>query len=128
MGATAQDLFGNLPPDTFHFYRDDSTLDTKRVVNFLDYKNKDISEAANIPLGSIRWDNKMPAKLKQRVEEWAHAINLVGSFFKDEQKTIQWFKTINPALGNVSPQMMIKMGRFQKLLKFIQNALAENER
>ncbi len=68
----------------------------------------------------------MPSELKERIQEWAYAINLVGNFFKDEQKTHRWFKTINPALGNISPQTMIKMGRFKKLLKFIHYAIKEN--
>lgn len=60
-------------------------------------------------------------------EEWAVAINLVGNYFKDEQKTILWFHTSNPLLGEMSPRDMIRLGRFKKLLSFIQNAVANNE-
>jgi hypothetical protein len=128
MGTTAKDLFDIIPPDTFNFFEGKKITNPKKVTDFGEYKNKEVSEASNIPLTSIRWDGKMLRKLKQRVEEWANAINLVGSYFKDEEKNIQWFKTNNPALGNYSPQMMIRMGRFHKLLKFIQNVLAENNK
>lgn len=37
-----------------------------------------------------------------------------------------WFNVPNPMLGNVRPAMMIKIGRAEKLLKFIINQLEGN--
>ncbi len=34
------------------------------------------------------------------------------------------FQVKNPALGGISPRDMIRFGRYQKLEKFVQNALA----
>lgn len=70
----------------------------------------------------------MPSNLKQRMIEWGTAINLVGSYFKDLDKTIQWFQVTNPHLGGMAPRDMIRVGRFKKLLKFIQVALDENKK
>lgn len=70
----------------------------------------------------------MKADIENRLKEWAVAINLVAGFFKDQDKTMLWFQTPNPLLGNVSPAEMIKMGRFLKLLRFIQTALEDNRK
>ncbi len=128
MGATAQDLFSSVPrEDKFDLYSE-GQVDGKKVVDFLRYKKRDVAVATGIPAKSVRYDNKMPADLKERLTEWAVAINLVGEYFDDEHKTVLWFQTINPLLGNVSPQAMIRAGRFKKLLNFIQTALDENAR
>jgi hypothetical protein len=44
-------------------------------------------------------------------------------FNGDTAKTWAWFKTPLPALDNLSPLEMIKIGRTVKLLKFIDNKL-----
>ena len=128
LGTAAQDLFGNIPhEDKFNLYSE-GQVDGKKVVDFLDYKKRDVAVAANIPVKSVRYDNKMPAALKERLREWAIAINLVGIYFNYEHKTMLWFDTTNPLLGNISPKAMIRAGRFRKLIRFIQTALEENTR
>lgn len=52
---------------------------------------------------------------------------LVLTFFSDETKTDKWFATDNPMLGDISPRDMIKVGRGEKLMKFVQDSLAENK-
>jgi hypothetical protein len=85
-----------------------------------------VSAATGIPKNVIRFDDKMRADLEERIREWAVAISLVAAFFKNYDKTFLWFQTPNPLLGNVAPRVMIRIGRFKKLLKFIQIALNEN--
>ena len=67
-----------------------------KLIDFLKYKKEDVSRAANVPISSVRYDEKMPSELRERLVEWATAINLVGSYFKDENKTILWFQIPNP--------------------------------
>jgi len=55
------------------------------------------------------------------------SINLVFDHFNDLDKTTLWFKTRNPMLGNVSPSDMIKEGRIDKVLDFIDVSLDENK-
>jgi hypothetical protein len=123
-------LFSNIPQQDYcHLFNEDGAPDSQKVINFLKYKKEDISVAANIPIKSVRYDEKMPAQLQERLTEWAVALNLVAGFFnKDEKKTILWFSTPNPLLGDMSPRDIIRIGRFKKLLKFIQTALNENKR
>ncbi|OFZ79448.1 MAG: hypothetical protein A2583_03115 [Bdellovibrionales bacterium RIFOXYD1_FULL_53_11] len=128
MGATAHSLFGNIAAeDRMHLFLNGEP-DGKKIVNILDYRKEDVSVAANIPMQSVRYDQKMPTELRDRIIEWAVAINLVSGYFKDDHKTMLWFKMVNPLLGDISPRDMIRVGRFKKLYKFIQTALGENTR
>lgn len=53
---------------------------------------------------------------------------LVLKFFDDnEDKTDLWFQSQNPLLGGISPEKMIRAGREERLLIFVQQQLAENE-
>lgn len=102
--------------------------DYQRVVEVLDFKKSDVAKASSVPPESVRYDGRIPKDLAERLLEWAVALVAVGRYFKDPQKTILWFKIPNPLLGNVAPREMIRVGRFQKLHRFIQTALEENER
>ncbi len=128
MNAAQHALFRSVPAqDHFHFFHKGEP-DGKKVVDFLKYKKEDVSVAANVPMSSVRYDEKMPQELRERLVEWATAINLVGGYFKNPEKTMLWFQVPNPLLGDMPPRDMIRVGRFKKLLKFIQTALDENTR
>ena len=124
----ASELYSNIPEDHLHLFFNGEEPDAKKIVNFLDYKKHDIAAATNIPIKFIRYDSKMPAELKQCLREWALVLNLVNQFFDDVEKTILWFNMPNTLLGSMSPKDMIRVGRFKKLLKFIQSSLDENVR
>lgn len=129
MALSQPSLFRTSPPDYFHLFNKDAFVDGEKVVKLLKYKKEDVSIATSVPLSSIRYDEKkMPAELRERLTQWATALNLVAEFFQDEKKTIIWFSMPNPLLGGMSPRDMIRVGRFKKLLNFIQTALDENQR
>lgn len=129
MALSQPALFRTVPKDDrFHLFNK-GVPDGERVVKLLNYKKADVSSAANVPISSVRYEsNKMPAELKERLTEWATALNLVANFFQDNDKAILWFRMPNPLLGDMSPRDMIRVGRFKKLLHFIQSALDENQR
>ncbi|HVE44068.1 MAG TPA: hypothetical protein VNC84_02905 [Gammaproteobacteria bacterium] len=121
-------LFRTSPQDYLHFFDESAFVDGEKVVRFLRYKKEDVAVATNVPLSSVRYDEKkMPVELRERLTEWATALNLVAGFFHDDKKTIIWFFMPNPLLGGMSPRDMIRVGRFKKLLNFIQTALDENQ-
>ena len=129
MALSQPSLFRTSPKDSFHFFNEDAFVDGEKVVKLLRYKKEDVSVATGVPLSSIRYDEKkMPAELRERLTQWATALNLVAGFFQDQGKTIIWFFMPNPLLGGMSPRDMIRVGRFKKLLNFIQTALDENQR
>lgn len=123
-------LFSNVPKqDYLSLFPDGaSEPDYHRVVELLDLRKKDVARAANVRVHSVRYDQKVPAELAERIREWAIALNLVAQFFRDQARTILWFKTPNPLLGYAAPRDMIRVGRFKKLNRFILTALSENER
>ena len=121
-------LFETVPKEDYLSLFSSGGTDYERVVGLLDFRKKDVARASNVALHSVRYDPpKMPKELQDRIQEWAVALNLVAQFFRDEQKTVLWFKTPNPLLGDIAPRDMIKIGRFKKLRQFILQALAENE-
>jgi hypothetical protein len=124
----APTLFSTIPREDYVHLFHNGEPDGNKVVDFLKYKKEDVATAANIPISSVRYDQKIPAELKERLTEWAIAINLVAEFFQDEEKTMLWFAMPNILLGGMSPREMIRVGRFKKLLNFIQTALDENKR
>ena len=121
-------LFDTVPREDYLTLFPSGETDYQKAVGLLGFRKKDVARASNIPVQSVRYDQKMPKELEDRVREWAVALALVAQYFKDGQKTVLWFKTPNPLLGNVAPRDMIRVGRFNKLHRFITNALADNER
>jgi uncharacterized protein (DUF2384 family) len=125
MGAPA--LFSNLPDhDHFQLFSG-ASANVERTVKTLAMSKAEVAKAARVPQQSVRYDSKVPQALEERAREWALALNHVASFFKDTEKTLLWFRTPNPLLGGCSPRDMIVRGRAQRLIEFIQQALAENE-
>ena len=129
MIALSQNIFSTVPKrDYLSFYKKNNLL-YDRVVKFFEFKKEDISKATGVPLSSVRYDEKIPAELHERIREWATLLNLVAEHFQgDAKKTALWFTMLNPLLGNVTPRDMIRFGRYRKLFKFVINALAENRR
>lgn len=128
MQYATSEIFSTVPQKNYlSLYHDDQT-DYQRVVNCLNFQKKDVARAAQVPTESVRYDEKMTKELKERIEEWANLLQLVAQHFKDEQKTLLWFKMPNYLLGNVSPRDMIRLGRYKKLLKFVVTALSENRK
>ena len=125
---TTSGLFDTVPKQDYLSLFPSGGTDYQKVVRLLDFKKNDVARASNISIQSVRYDPpRMPRELEDRLNEWAIALSLVAQFFRDEQKTVLWFKTPNPLLGDMAPRDMIRVGRFRKLRRFIQNALSENE-
>lgn len=125
---TENTLFANVPKEDYLSFFEKDRPQYNRVVKFLNFKNEDISKATDVPLSSVRYDNKIPKELQERIREWAILLNLVAEHFKgDRNKTLLWFTLPNPLLGNITPRDMIRFGRYRKLYKFIINAVTENK-
>ena len=100
--------------------------DGERIVEFLDLAKRDVARAAKVPKESVRYDLRMPEVLRVWFETIGACIELVNSHFDDSDRTLLWFKTPNPLLGDVKPIDFVKMGRVRKLLAIIQSALSDN--
>jgi hypothetical protein len=122
---TASRLFDPVPVDVMQFGQGGAFV-PKKVPELLDLKKEDVSRLAGVAPSSVRYDDAIPASMRDRLEEVANTINMVAGFFSgDVNKTVAWFRARNPMLGDVSPRDMIRLGRYDRLRKFIINAMNE---
>jgi hypothetical protein len=118
-------LFGTVPEDFLHFGRGES-FDAKKVPTVLGLKKEDVSRLAEVSVKSVRYDANIPERVRERLEEIANTANIVAQAFGgDAEKTVAWFKARNPMLGDISPRDMIRLGRYERLRRFIINAMSE---
>ena len=118
-------LFETIPADYLKFGQGPS-FKPKRVPELLGLKKEDVSRLASVSVKSVRYDDAMPEQVRERLEEIANTVNLVADAFEgDVEKTVAWFRARNPLLGDVSPKEMIRLGRYERLRKFIINAMIE---
>lgn len=128
MTARASRMFENIyRRDSLQFWADHG-LNYERVKNVVGLTNEDLSRVAQVSKSSVRFDERIPPVLKERLEQIANCCLLVAEHFDgNAEKASLWFKTPNPMLGNVSPRDMIRFGRFAKLQRFVVGALTEGE-
>jgi hypothetical protein len=120
-------LFDSVPPDHMGFGYGDS-FKPKDVPDMLRFNKQDVSRIASVSVKSVRYDDNIPEAVRDRLEEIANTINMVAARFNgDVDKTAAWFRTQNPLLGDVSPRDMIRLGRYERLRKFIINAMTEDK-
>jgi hypothetical protein len=118
-------LFDNVARDAFHFGHG-SQFNPKLVANTLGFQKEDVSRIAKVSVKSVRYDDKIPGEVLERMEEIGQTVNLVAQAFAgDVDKTVTWFRTANPLLGDIAPRDMIRFGRYERLRRFIINAMAE---
>lgn len=119
-------LFGNVARKDHLHVSNEGRMDYKKVASFLGLTKKDLSRIADVGASSVRFDEKIPAGLAKRLNEVANIANLVADVFAgDAEKTALWFQTPNFMLGDISPRDMLRMGRYKRLLKFIQQSREE---
>ena len=98
-----------------------------KVAEWLDFDKAAVSKIASVSKSSVRYDDAAPKAVKERLEEIADIANMVvGIFNGDVEKTALWFRVKNPLLGDISPRDMVRLGRYDRLRKFIVNAVIEN--
>lgn len=120
-------LFRNLPDRDWVEFGEGDSFDAKKVTEWLNLKKSDVSRITDVAQTSVRWDSAMPEIMRDRLEEIAVVINSVAQVFDgDSTKTALWFRTRNPMLGDVAPRDMIRLGRFDRLRRFIISAMADS--
>lgn len=116
-------IYNNIHDHDYLGFTTDHQTNYRKVVDFLELDQNAISKLTGVSKKSIRYDNKIPVAVKDRLEEIANICLLVAENFNgDVAKTALWFKATNPLLGNISPRDMIRFNRYHKLLQFILDA------
>lgn len=129
MAALKSQLFSNISQtDPLNFRQGDQPDYYRRVSEFLEFDANALSKIAGINKNSVRFDDRIPNLLKERLDQIANICSLVAEYFDgDAYKTALWFKTPNPMLGDVAPRDMIRLGRYKKLMKFINESRNTHE-
>jgi hypothetical protein len=119
----AERLFATVPQSNFLGLFGGGQPDLRKTAAFLEFKKDDVASATNVPIQSVRFDDRIPTEVRERLTEIAAICELVAQHFKgDIEKTALWFKVTNPLLGNISPRDQIRFGRYRKVLKFVLQA------
>lgn len=124
--AVAESVFSTIPRSNYlGLFNESGTKNNyKKVTDFLSFTNEDVARIAEVSKNSVRYDEKMPDIVRQRLMEIATICELVAGFFEgNPDKTAMWFKAPNPMFGNMSPRDMIRAGRYAKVLKIVRQSL-----
>jgi hypothetical protein len=74
-----------------------------------------VAKLSGVAPASVRFDQKIPKEVLDRLQEIANICGLVAQFLVGNVvKTALWFKTVNPLLGNITPRDMIRYGRVRE--------------
>lgn len=125
--ARNAELFGTVADKNYLGFWANETLNARGVADFLDLNKRDVAKVADVAPASVRYDEKIPRDVLERLQEIANVCELVAQHFNgDIRKTALWFKTKNPLFGNIAPRDMIRYGRYERLRRFIMEAISEN--
>ena len=120
-------LFENVQEDTLNFGIG-KDFDAKRIPEMLNLNREDVSRLASVSVKSVRYDDAIPEQVRNHLEEISITINMVARVFNgDPEKTALWFRARNPLLGDVAPRDMIRLGRYERLRKYIIGAMSVND-
>ena len=118
-------LFDTVPQDFMGFGLGEA-FNAKLVQTFLGLNKEDVARLADVSPKSVRFDVAMPEPVRERLQEIAISINWVAKVFQgDVDKTLAWFETRNPLLGDISPKEMIRLGWFERLRSHILASLQD---
>lgn len=127
MSSARTALFRTVPEKDYLGFWAGHLLRAEKVVDFLEFKKIDVAKIAGVSLTSVRFDQKIPKQVRDRLMEIATLCELVAQYFREDvAKTTLWFKTTNPLFGNISPREMIRLGRYDKLHRVVMDALLDN--
>lgn len=121
-------LFLSVPKgDTLQFGKGDY-FEPKKVADFMHLDRNAVSKIASVSSASVRWDENAPKAIRERLEEIGAIANMVADIFEgDAAKTALWFRTKNPLLGDIAPRDMVRLGRHDRLRRFIVTAIQEDQ-
>jgi predicted nucleotidyltransferase len=127
MSTARTPLFRTVPDRDYLGFWAGTRLRAEAVVDFLEFRKADIAKIARVSLASVRFDQKMPSRVRDRLMDLATLYALVAQHFRGNVvKTALWFKTANPLLSNLSPREMLRLGRYEKLRGLVMGALEDD--
>jgi len=121
--TTTTSLFQSIPErDPLGFWDGDRLIPVA-VVKFLRFSKADVASISMVAATSVRYDQRMPRAMLQRLARIAHICALVARHFEgDAARTRLWFTTSNPWLEYNTPRDMILLGRCDALHRLVAEA------
>ena len=68
MPTLSSDIFSTVPSQDYLSFLEQQKPQHNRIVKFLEFTKEDISKATGVPLSSVRYDDKMPVELHERID------------------------------------------------------------
>ena len=97
----------------------------QRVAKFLGLTKSELAALAGVAPASVRFDEKAPRVLRERMMDLAATCALVAEAFDgNATKTKLWFVTCNPQLDNLSPCDLLRRGDREALQRQVMAAIA----
>jgi hypothetical protein len=120
-------LFATVPQRDYFLFWQSGRFQPQRVARFLGFNKAEVAAIVRGAASSVRFDDKAPRALLERMSEIASLCTLVAEVFGgDATQSSLWFKTPNPQLESVSPREMILSGRCDELRRIVLEAACEN--
>lgn len=104
---------------------DRSVVLIRQIMHFSEADLKELSRAQDVP---VCVDEESAELFRTLLIRLANLVNLIAEFFSNDIHKVElWFTLPNYFFGNSSPRDMIRLGRYDKVLNFVVDALEENE-
>lgn len=72
-------------------------------------------------------ENLAPKDMKKKRDpRIRHLLAYLDGFFGNPKKTNSWLNYKNPLLGGLTPKWMIENGKLDRVIKFVETSLREN--
>jgi hypothetical protein len=118
-------LFSTVPKRDYLQFWQSGLFQPQRVARFLGLSKTELAQLAGVAPASVRFDDKAPRLLRERMMDLAATCELVAQAFEGNvAKTELWFMTSNPQLNNSSPCDLLRRGERESLQRRVMEAIA----
>ena len=118
-------LFGTVPKRDYLQFWQSGLFQPQRVARFLGLSKNELARLAGVAPASVRFDDKAPRALRERLMDLAATCELVAEAFEGNvAKTELWFMTSNPQLNHSSPCDLLRRGERESLQRLVVEAIA----
>jgi hypothetical protein len=118
-------LFNTVPRRDYLQFWQSGLFQSQRVARFLGLSKTELAQLAGVAPASVRYDEKAPRLLRERMMDLAATCELVAQAFEGNAvKTELWFMTANPQLNNSSPCDLLRRGERESLQRLVMAAIA----